>query len=763
MRKKLYYAKKTAAICMAATMAFSLGACGDDNSKETTTSAVEEEPDIVFKSASYTINSGLKVVVDSDYTGDATKDFIIQDAEGNVATISDVKVVMNRNINFTFAEALDITKYYTITYGNVTYPIRMPSFYSESWFEDEYTYTGNDLGATYTQAETKFRVWAPTASSVKVNLYESGTDGTDDLIESIDMTSDVNGTWVASKNDDIEGVYYTYSVTVNNVTTEACDPYARATGVNGKRAMVIDLESTNPEGWENDVNPNASLNITDAIIYELHLRDISADASSGIENVGKYLGLTETGTTTSDGYSTGLDYIVDLGVNYVHIMPMYDYGSVDETRLDEAQFNWGYDPVNYNVPEGSYSTDPYDGHVRVEEAKEMVQTLHENGISVIMDVVYNHVYNAEEFCFNQIVPEYFSRVKTSGEYSSGSGCGNDTASERSMVSKYIVDSVCYWADEYHIDGFRFDLVGLIDTDTINEVIEKVHETHPDVIFYGEGWNMKTDMTKNGYTMTTQANSDVVPKFAFFSDNFRDTVRGGNGGTGKGFATGNPSKSSTMSGLVQASAGWSTNPSKIINYSGCHDNNTVFDLITMTNTNATYEEKAAMNKFVAATTITSQGVPFLMNGEELLRTKVNADGTFNGNSYNSSDEVNSIKWSDLSNETVADVHAYYKGLIEFRKAHSGLRMSTAEEVAANLTMLENLPENVIAYTINGGANGEVSNGIVVILNPNTDNVEITLPNGTWNININDEKAGTESLGTVSGTVTVKGGSAMVLTK
>ena len=366
-------------------------------------------------------------------------------------------------------------------------PQSLGSYYSSAEFEAEFTYDGDDLGATWTKDATFFRLWAPTATAVAINLYESGTAGTDDLMEKIEMTADVNGTWIAAVEGDLNGVYYTYSVTVDGQVNEACDPYARTTGVNGQRAMVIDLDSTDPEGWDADVDPHYGNAITDAIIYELHVRDLSIDESSGITNKGKFLGVVESGTTNSLGMSTGLDYMKNLGITHLHLLPSYDYASVDETNPDAA-FNWGYDPVNYNVPEGSYSTDPYHGEVRVAEMKQMIKTLHDNGISVVLDMVYNHVFDAGSFCFNRIVPGYFSRISDDGYYSNGSACGNDTASERAMVKKYIVDSVKYWADEYHMDGFRFDLAGLIDTETINECIEEVHKTHPNVIFYGEGWN-----------------------------------------------------------------------------------------------------------------------------------------------------------------------------------------------------------------------------------------------------------------------------------
>ena len=505
--------------------------------------------------------------------------------------------------------------------------VDLMEYYGSEAFESEYTYEGNDLGATWTKDATTFRVWAPTADTVSVNLYQSGTEGTDDLIESIAMTADVNGTWIVTKEGDLNGTYYTYTATIDGVASEACDPYAKTTGVNGRRAMVIDMQSTNPEGWDKDKNPNADLTINDAIIYELHVRDLGTDPSSGITNVGKFLSLTEHGTKTPGGKTTGVDHMKDLGITHLHILPMYDYASVDESN-SEGVFNWGYDPMNYNVPEGSYSTDPYNGEVRVKETKQMIHSLHNDGISVIMDVVYNHVYDAENFCFNKLVPQYFSRV-INGIYSNGSACGNDTASERSMVKKYIVDSVLYWAEEYHMDGFRFDLVGLIDTETINAVIEEVHKVRPDIIFYGEGWTMNTHLTKEGYDLTTQTNSELVPGFAFFNDTLRDGLKGKiSKNTDKGYVTGAKGYAYTIQSCFIATArGWCENPTQTINYASCHDNNTLFDRLQESRKKASFEELVKMNNLTAAIYMTAQGVPFLQAGEEILRSKELEDGTF----------------------------------------------------------------------------------------------------------------------------------------
>ena len=636
------------------------------------------------------------------------------------------------------------------------------SSYSTDEFECQYTYEGDDLGAVWSKDSTTFRVWAPTADKVMVNLYEGGTAGVEDRIDQIEMAPDAKGTWVVTRLGDLNGAYYTYQVEVDGKSNEACDPYARTTGVNGQRAMVIDLDSTDPEGWDQDVDPHYGNKVTDAIIYELHVRDLSSDASSGITNTGKFLGLIEEGTVNSQGISTGLDHMKKLGITHLHLLPSYDYASVDETD-PEAPFNWGYDPVNYNVPEGSYSTDPYHGEVRVKEMKQMIKGLHDNGISVILDVVYNHVYNAEEFCFNKIVPGYFSRISETGTYSNGSYCGNDTASERAMVRKYIVDSVKYWADEYHMDGFRFDLVGLIDTETINEVVAEVHKSHPNVIFYGEGWTMSTQLTKEGYTMTTQPNSTQVPGFAFFSDTIRDSLRGPvSQNNENGYLAGKGGHTSTIRDCFMGKAPWCKSPTQTVNYASCHDNMTLYDRLTQSCPDHTVEERIRMNNLAAAIYMTSQGIPFVHAGEEMLRSKPLWSGGFDHNSYKSSDKVNSLKWDSLNDPVYQDVVDYYAGLIAFRKAHPALRMTDAAEVEAHITSLPGLDFNVVGCHISGDANGE-ENEIIAIFNPRSSETVVTLPEGQWHICVNAEDAGTASLGTAEGQVTVESISAMVLVK
>jgi len=700
------------------------------------------------------------------FTGEIQADlntyFTVMGPNGEVA-IKEVKKEANNEYHLVLAEELNGSRSYKVICEETEYKVVMPIIFSTEKFEEEYTYTGKDLGATYTKDKTSFRVWAPTADAVSVRLYQGGQEGKDDLIEELTMTADVNGTWVAEKSGDLHGTYYTYLVTLGDVQNEACDPYARTTGVNGKRAMVIDLDSTDPEGWENDKNPNADKTFNDAVIYELHVRDMSIDKAAGIKNRGKYLAFTETGTTNAEGVPTGIDHIKNLGVTHVHLLPVYDYGSVDETKSTVPQFNWGYDPVNYNVPEGSYSTDAYNGEVRVKEFKQMVQAMHNNGISVVMDVVYNHVYSAADFCFNKIVPQYFSRIDENGKYSNGSGCGNDTASERSMVKKYIVESVLYWVEEYHIDGFRFDLVGLLDTETINEIVETVHAVRPDVVFYGEGWSMQTNVTKFGYQMATQVNSKMTPGFAYFSDTIRDALKGSVfNNTEKGFISGATGKESTLESCFMGLAyPWCSSPTQSVNYASCHDNMTLFDRIVNSTPDASREDQIKMNNLAAAIYMTSQGIPFVHAGEEMLRSKPTKDGGFDENSYASPDSVNKLKWDDLNSKEYQDVYKYYQGLIAFRKEHAALRMTTAKDVKDNITALEGLDKNVMAFQINGGVNGEVADNLFVIFNANETETEVTLPEGKWNVYIDDKNAGTEVLRSAKGTVKVAPISALVL--
>lgn len=626
--------------------------------------------------------------------------------------------------------------------------------YSSQEFEEKYTYTGTDLGAAWSKERTFFRVWAPTADFVTVNFYRSGDTAQQDLIEAYPMCASENGTWSVTAEGDWNGVYYTYTVSIGEYVSEAVDPYARAVGVNGKRAMVVDLAATNPPNWDRDQDPNAGKPITDCVIYELHVRDLSADSSSGIAHKGKFLGLTETGTTTKDGYPTGLDHIKSLGITHLHLLPVFDYGSVDEADSKSKKFNWGYDPENFNVPEGSYATDPYDGAVRIREMKQMVASLHEKGISVVMDVVYNHVYHTFEFSVNQIVPGYFSRQDDSGCLSNGSGCGNDTASERSMVRKYIVDSVNYWADEYHIDGFRFDLVGLLDVQTIHEIMATVQRNHPNVIFYGEGWDLTTKVTKPDVPLAVQHNARMLPGFAFFNDTIRDTMRGSVFDFhAKGFASDGEVSNDHLLNCFCGRVSWTSNPRQIVNYVSCHDNHTLHDRIAEALPRADHAELARRCRLTAAFTLLSSGIPFFQAGEELLRSKKSITGKYIANSYRSSDHINAIKWNRLGDDETAATLRYYQGLLSLRRRYDHFRMSDPTQISQCITAL---PTRIPAFLIHGN-----QERLLCVFHAGSNPAELELPIGKWDILVNDAAAGLESLGSVSGKLEMPPLSAFVL--
>ena len=585
--------------------------------------------------------------------------------------------------------------------------------YASSEFEEKYTYCGA-LGALWSKTETCFRVWAPTATEMFVNLYAAGNGGEG---KAYAMTAAEQGTWQLIRPGDLNGVYYTYTAILDGKAREAADPYARTTGVNGQRGMVLDLRSTDPEGWDTDRDPNEGKRPTDAILYELHIRDLSVDASAGITHRGKYLGLTEVGTRSPDGFPTGLDHLKALGITHLHLLPVYDYGSVDETRLDVPQFNWGYDPVNFNTPEGSYATDPYRGEVRVKEFKQMVRALHENGISVVMDVVYNHVYDAESFCFNRLVPGYFSRGESNGSF-----CGNDTASERSMVRKFIVDSVCWWADEYHIDGFRFDLVGLLDVDTVNAIVAAVHEKHPSVIFYGEGWTMPTKPTKP-VTLATQPNSRLTPGFAYFSDTLRDLLRGSVWDDKElGFVSGRIGCRPLLDKCMAGNPDWCKNAAQSVNYASCHDNMTLFDRIAVSLPGESRENMAKRNRLAAAVYMTWLGIPFIHAGEELLRTK-----NFDHNSYKSPDSVNSIQWGTLCQSDVQQTLSFYKKLIRIRKEAAALR-----DPGTVVIPLPYASQHTAAYK---------TGDLLVLFNAGQTPHLFDLPEGSWQVLLSETTAST----------------------
>lgn len=635
---------------------------------------------------------------------------------------------------------------------------------------DYEVYTGNDLGAVYSPKMTRFKVWAPEAESVKLNLYKQGEG--DNLIEQHIMKKSANGTYVFEKQGDCNGIYYTYTVVNHGEEQEAVDPYTKAAGVNGQRGMVINLAKTNPQCFELDGYRNPE-HITDAIIYEGSVRDFTMDESSGVFHNGKFLGLTEANTTNHFGEATALDYISGLGVTHVQILPAFDFETVDE-KNQKAQYNWGYDPDNYNVPEGSYAVSPYDGAVRIQEMKQMVLALHSRGIGVIMDVVFNHTYRRDDSNLQKIVPGYYYRSDETG-YTNGSGCGNEVASDRPMVQKLIVDSLIYWAKEYHIDGFRFDLMGVLDIDTMNVIAERLKEIRPDIYLYGEGWNGGPSSLAEE-KRAFKASAKKMPGIGMFNDDIRDTIKGSvfyddhlgfvNGGThlenalryGITGAVAHPQVDYDAYG----SRPWAKEPGQSINYVSCHDNYTLWDKLSVSCPEASEEKKKAMNRLCAAIVFTSQGVPFIQAGEEFLRSKPLPEKKgFAENSYNMPDAVNSIKWDNI--HEYPDMIAYYKGLMALRKAHPVFRMQSEAEMTQNLCFLSDTPENVVAYLLKGKGADDTSENILVIFNGNDEEILYNLPEGKWKILVDDKTAGADGKKIISAKADVEPLSALVLEK
>lgn len=705
-------------------------------------------------------------------------DLSIETANGEAVAISSTNIAEDgKSGTITTASNLDfssntyILKAINPSSGlEVTKEMTLGAIYNSADFANMYTYDGS-LGALYTKNSTQFVLWAPTASDVKLVVYgKNGKDLSVSAQQKVDMVKGDKGVWTTTLNGDQNGVYYNYEVTSGGVTNETVDPYAKAVGVNGERGMVVDLDSTDPTGWELQNRPKLD-SITDATVYEMHIRDFSIGEDSGITYKGKYKGVWQSGTTIpGTDIKTGIDHLKELGVNTVQIMPTYDYNSVDETKLDTPQFNWGYDPQNYNSLEGSYSSDPYTAELRMTEFKELIMALHNAGIRVTMDVVYNHTALSETSNLNKAVPDYYYRQDATGGFSNGSGCGNELASDRSMVRKYMVDSVAYLASEYKLDGFRFDLMALIDKDTILAIRQELDKIDSNISIVGEGWTGGTS-SLDGTMQSLKANAAKnfgQSQIAMFSDDFRDGLRGNVFDNKElGFLAGKAGLEDRVKfGITAATISnsyadaWASQPYQCVNYASCHDNLTLYDRLKTECPDATDEELIAMNKMSAAITYTSQGIPFMLSGEEFARTKENADGTLNENSYNASDAVNAIKWS--RKEQYSDLYNYYKGMIALRANHKAFRMSTTSDIANNLKYLDVQDSNVIAYTLNGSAVGDKWNTIAVLFNSNDSEVSVTLPSENWVAVVNGESAGTKALETISGsTVTIPAKSSYVL--
>lgn len=605
-------------------------------------------------------------------------------------------------------------------------------------YADYPCYNGDDLELVYTPERSVFTLWAPSAEDVRLNLYSAGEGG--NPVEQYEMTASDAGTWKITIDRDLKGFFYTFQIEIDGAWLgETPGIWAKAVGVNGNRAAVIDWAETNPEGWEADRPPELKM-YSDIILYELHHRDFSIDPSSGIKNKGKFLALTEKGTRSPDGEATGLDHLLELGVTHVHIMPSFDYATIDETKLEDNNYRWGYDPKNYNVPDGSYSTDPADPVIRIREFKEMVKSLHENGLRIILDVVYNHTASTDYSNFNLTVPGYFYRHNTDGSYSNASGCGNETASEREMVRHYIIESVKFWAKEYHIDGFRFDLMGIHDIETMNRLREELTKIDPTIFIYGEGW-LADDSPLPPEKRAVRDNAGQMEGIAVFCDDFRDGVRGSNfDDQDAGYASGNidghyesvklgitgatEHPQVNYNALLYSSKPYAGAPSQAVNFVSCHDGYTLLDKIKLSVLGErASEEIIPIDKLAHTIMMTAQGIPFIRGGEEVMQDKHGEPNTFR-----SPDSVNRIDWSFKTANR--DFFDYVRGLVSLRKAHPAFRIPTKEGLRQWLNFLDTGDSGVMAYTIGEYANGDKWKEILVAHNGNRHPAEFYVPEENW---------------------------------
>ena len=600
-------------------------------------------------------------------------------------------------------------------------------------------YNGNDLELTYSATGSKFRVWAPTADEVKLLLFDNGIEGAAYMMKNMHRSK--NGTWVVAVSGDLKGKFYTFQVKIGEKwLNETPGMWVKAVGINGKRAAIIDFNETNPEGWEKDKRPELK-NVADIALYELHVRDFSMSPNSGMKNKGKFLAFTEQGTKNTAGQATGIDHLKELGITHVHLLPSYDYASVDETKLNENKYNWGYDPLNYNVPEGSYSSDPANPVARIKEFKQMVQSLHKANIRVVMDVVYNHTFVGEESHLNLLAPGYFYRFNKDSTWSNASGCGNETASERPMMRKFMIESVVYWAKEYHVDGFRFDLMGIHDIETMNAIRAALDKVDPTIVIYGEGW------TASGSPLpeekrAVKKNAKQLKGIAVFSDDIRDALKGSwMHSEIPGFVSGTDSlEESVKFGIVggvqhsqidytkpiYSKEPYVNSPLQSVNYVSCHDDMCLVDKLRQSRPKgATEDEIIKFNKLAQTVVYASQGLPFIYAGEEIYRDKKGVHNT-----YQSPDSINQINWDNKTK--YVDIFNYYQGLIALRKAHPAFRMTTQDMVQKNLKFLDMKTPNVVAYTLDNNANKDSWKQILVIFNGNRKPVVLQIPEGTWNV-------------------------------
>ena len=590
----------------------------------------------------------------------------------------------------------------------------------------------------YTPEKTTFTFWSSVAEKMEVRLYNTYDAAEFDVITLQEQEGDF---WTATIKGDQVGKFYTVCSYQNGEwEQESPGIFAKAVSVNGQKAAIVDMNTTNPEGWENDQRP-AMTDMTDIVVYETHMRDFTISDQSGITNKGKFVAMTETGAKTTDGLTSGIDHLKELGITHIQILPMYDYGSVDETTLALNKYNWGYDPVNYNVPEGGYSTNPYDPTTRIREAKAMIQALHAAGIRVVMDVVYNHTFSVEGCALGRVVPNYFYRMNEDGTYANGSGCGNETASDKEMMRKFMVESVCYWAREYHIDGFRFDLMGIHDQETMRQIRAALDEIDPTIITYGEGWAAMApaypyeQLAMKQWTYT-------MPRVGAFSDDIRNALIGSPFDHHRGFASGNTdAREAVRNGLV-AYPEWSGEPMQHVSYITCHDNYCLRDRIEVAAAEETEATKLRMNKLAQTAVMVSQGMTFFFGGEELFRTKQGIE-----NSYQSPDSINTIPWENK--KLYSDLYQYYCEIIKIRRQHKGFRLGTAELVKNHVEFPETTQEGLIIYRIKDLQGIDTAASLIVLLNGTAEAIEAEIPQATYTVLAQDAQANANGMGTIEG--------------
>lgn len=608
----------------------------------------------------------------------------------------------------------------------------------------------------YSPSNTRFAFWSNAAEQMEVRIYNDGMSATASLndandVQIVPLQKGENDFWTASVKGDLAGKFYTVrSFQDGEWAPESPGIFAKAVSINGQRAAILDLATTNPEGWNNDKRP-AMPDPTDIVVYETHLRDFTMSPNSGIEHKGKFLGLTEEGTVIFDEGGqkpTGIDHLKQLGITHLQILPMFDYGSVDETKTAdgsklnaEGSYNWGYDPVNYNVPEGGYSTNPADPTCRIREAKQMIQALHKAGIRVVMDVVYNHTYDVMGCALGRVVPKYFYRLNEDGTYANGSGCGNETASDHEMMRRFMVESVCYWAREYHIDGFRFDLMGIHDQETMNAIRAALDEIDPTILTYGEGWAAMSPAYPYEELAMKQW-TYKMPRVGAFSDDIRNALIGSPFDHERGFASGNPAGvKDVMRGLI-ACPEWSGEPMQHVSYITCHDNYCLRDRIEVSAAKESEATQLRMNKLAQTAVLVSQGMSFIYGGEELFRTKRGID-----NSYQSPDSINIIPWENK--KAYYDLFEYYQQMIAIRRAHKGFRLGSAELVKDHVEFLDADNEQVIIYCINNLEGIDSAQSLIVLLNGSAQSAEAFIPEGEYEVLAHDAQADSHGLGCIQG--------------